>query len=64
MVSNRLVDLQGFICNHTFILRELAYYNLSEVKGVLFDKLFAWENLNHSDQRTNKHLTYRFHGLR
>ena len=64
MVSIRVVDVQGFTYNHTFILRELAYYDLCEVKGVLFDKPFAWNNLNHSDRRTNRHLTYRFHVLR
>ena len=55
MVSMRLVYLQGFRYNHTFILR---------VKGVLFDKFFARKNFNNSDQQTNRHLTYRFHGLR
>ena len=64
MVSIQLVDFQGFIYNRTFILGKLAQYDLCEVKRVLFDKPFAWKNLNNSDQQTNRYLTYRFYGLR
>ena len=59
-----IADMHGFNHNHNFIFIEFAYFDLSEVKGVIFDKPFAWKSLNNMDQMTNRYLMYRFHGLR
>ena len=59
-----IADMHGFKHNHNFIFKEFACYDLSEVKGVIFDKPFAWKSLNNMDRKTNRYLTYRFHGLR
>ena len=59
-----IADLHGFKHNHNFIFKEFASYDLSEVKGVICDKSFTWKSLNNMDRKTNKYLTYRFHGLR
>lgn len=59
-----VIDVQGFQNSKRFIFKEIAYSHIDgDINVIMLAPPFDWNLLSIADKRTNRYLTYQYHGL-
>ncbi|KAL1509916.1 hypothetical protein ABEB36_004580 [Hypothenemus hampei] len=58
-----IVDVQGYIINNKFTVKELAIYDGKDVKSFLFKPTVNYHDLNTTDRKTANYLYHNIHGI-
>ena len=59
----KVVDVQSFKNSNSYIFKEFAYSNADDATVIMFEPPFEWSLLSKADKKTNRYLTYHYHGL-
>ncbi|KAL1487462.1 hypothetical protein ABEB36_015867 [Hypothenemus hampei] len=58
-----IVDIQGYVINNEFTVKELAIYDGKDLKSYLFKPTVQYSDLYTSDRKTANYLYHNIHGI-